>query len=208
MNGSSAKPEKSETTSQDEVTARLLDAAQALFVAQGVNAVSMEAVAKAARASKRTLYARFPSKADLVGAVAARLYEDLRQRLSELPDDLELEEFLRGFAAGVLEALTQEQMKGFLRLVISEAVIQPDFARAVLEAGKLPATQVLVSRLEAEKARGALNPDMDSALAARQFMGLVKEPVFWPVMLGAEPLPQDVVIANAVSLFLKAYAGS
>jgi TetR/AcrR family transcriptional regulator of autoinduction and epiphytic fitness len=206
MTASSPEPEKTGPSSRDEVTARLLDAAESLFVAQGVNGVSMEAVAKAARASKRTLYARFPSKADLVGAVAARLYEGLRTRLSELPDDLDLTAFLEGFASGVLDALSEEKMKGFLRLVISEAVVQPEFARAVLEAGKMPATQVLVTRLEAEKARGVLSPDMDSALAARQFMGLVKEPVFWPVMLGAEPLPQAAVIDNAITLFVKAYA--
>lgn len=183
----------------------MLDAAQALFVSQGVNAVSMEAVAKSARASKRTLYARFSSKAELVGAVASRLYAGLRVRLEQLPEDMALPDFLDGFASGLIETLLDPQMKGFLRLVISEAVVQPEFARAVLEAGKLPATQVLVSRLTLEQARGVLKETMDPVLAARQFMGLVKEPVFWPIMLGAEPLPQDTVIENAVSLFLTAY---
>lgn len=45
---------------------RILAAANALFEAQGINATSMEQVAATAPVSKRTLYAHFPTKDDLV----------------------------------------------------------------------------------------------------------------------------------------------
>jgi AcrR family transcriptional regulator len=45
---------------------RILAAATALFAAQGINATGMEQVAAAAPVSKRTLYAHFPAKDDLV----------------------------------------------------------------------------------------------------------------------------------------------
>ncbi|MEV0600028.1 helix-turn-helix domain-containing protein [Streptomyces sp. NPDC050315] len=45
---------------------RILAAAAPLFAQQGINATGMEQVAEAAPVSKRTLYAHFPLKSDLV----------------------------------------------------------------------------------------------------------------------------------------------
>jgi AcrR family transcriptional regulator len=47
---------------------RIVDAASRLFYAEGVRAVSVDAVADKAGITKRTLYAHFPSKDDLVAA--------------------------------------------------------------------------------------------------------------------------------------------
>ncbi|MGC0420967.1 TetR/AcrR family transcriptional regulator [Embleya sp. AB8] len=47
---------------------RILAAAARLFAAQGINATGMEQVAEAAPVSKRTLYAHFRTKSDLVMA--------------------------------------------------------------------------------------------------------------------------------------------
>lgn len=54
---------------------RILAAATALFAAQGINATSMEQIASAAPVSKRTLYAHFPAKEDLVVAYLGHLSE-------------------------------------------------------------------------------------------------------------------------------------
>src|ERR1700675_4161595 len=51
----------------------ILDAATALFLAEGYGAVSIEALAGSLRISKRTFYARFRNKADLFKAVVSRL---------------------------------------------------------------------------------------------------------------------------------------
>lgn len=45
---------------------RILGAAALLFANQGINATGMEQIADAAPVSKRTLYAHFPTKSDLV----------------------------------------------------------------------------------------------------------------------------------------------
>ncbi|RKT88684.1 regulatory protein, tetR family [Saccharopolyspora antimicrobica] len=57
---------------------RILAAANALFEAQGINATSMEQVAAAAPVSKRTLYAHFPTKDDLVVGHLRELVESGR----------------------------------------------------------------------------------------------------------------------------------
>lgn len=54
---------------------RILAAATALFEAQGINTTGMEQVAAAAPVSKRTLYAHFPHKDELVVAYLRHLTE-------------------------------------------------------------------------------------------------------------------------------------
>ncbi|MER5387664.1 TetR family transcriptional regulator [Saccharopolyspora sp. NPDC002686] len=57
---------------------RVLAAATALFEVQGINTTSMEQVAAAAPVSKRTLYAHFPTKDDLVVSYLRDLVESGR----------------------------------------------------------------------------------------------------------------------------------
>jgi AcrR family transcriptional regulator len=57
------------------VSERVLVAATALFDAQGINATTVEQIAAAAPVSKRTLYAHFPTKDDLVVAYLRHLQD-------------------------------------------------------------------------------------------------------------------------------------
>jgi AcrR family transcriptional regulator len=52
----------------DPTRERILDAANRLFYAEGIRAVSVDAVAEAAGLTKRTLYYHFTSKDDLISA--------------------------------------------------------------------------------------------------------------------------------------------
>jgi AcrR family transcriptional regulator len=58
---------------------RLLDAAEALFVAQGFRATSIEAIAEAAGMSKVTLYGYFRDKEAVFAAVAERLADTMEE---------------------------------------------------------------------------------------------------------------------------------
>ncbi|MFI0976033.1 TetR/AcrR family transcriptional regulator [Streptomyces sp. NPDC021093] len=67
--GAAATPSTSATASQRRGRGgreRILAAATQLFASQGINATGMEQVAEAAPVSKRTLYAHFRTKNDLV----------------------------------------------------------------------------------------------------------------------------------------------
>lgn len=57
----------------------ILDAAQALILKLGLRATSMEAIARQAGIAKPTLYAYFPDKAAVFGALLDRVVEDWRQ---------------------------------------------------------------------------------------------------------------------------------
>jgi AcrR family transcriptional regulator len=59
----------------EELQARVIDAADALFYARGIGQVGMDAVRDAAGVSLKAMYKEFPSKEDLVIAVLARRHE-------------------------------------------------------------------------------------------------------------------------------------
>lgn len=62
----------------------LLDAATAVFAAEGFDRATMDAIAARAGATKPTLYARYGSKADLFAAAARREYELRKAALFEV----------------------------------------------------------------------------------------------------------------------------
>jgi AcrR family transcriptional regulator len=64
---------------------RVLDAAQELFHAQGIDAVGVDAISARSGVSKSTLYRHFPGKAELVAAYLQRHHE---RRLQEWIDAL------------------------------------------------------------------------------------------------------------------------
>lgn len=73
--------------------AKLLDAARDLFFQRGVHAVGISELAKAAEASKLTIYRHFGSKGGLVRALLERTSDDIHatthERLSRVPEGRE-----------------------------------------------------------------------------------------------------------------------
>lgn len=66
---------------------RILDAASALFYSRGIGAVGVELIAEVAGVTKKTLYDRFGSKAQLVEAYLRARDERWRAFLTEYVDD-------------------------------------------------------------------------------------------------------------------------
>jgi hypothetical protein len=96
----------------------------------------------------------------------------------------------------------------FLRMVISEAPRFPDLAQRFSEAGKAPAMRAVTGYLAEVAQRGALAID-DVDLAARQFLGLVNEPLLWHRVIGldedASKAKRERVVECAVAVFLSYY---
>ncbi len=78
------------TRATESPRGRLLDVAARLFYAEGIHAVGIDRVIAEASVAKATLYAHFPSKADLVAAYLARRSQEWVEaneaRLSEQPE--------------------------------------------------------------------------------------------------------------------------
>lgn len=166
-------------------TARIRAAARRLFLEKGYEGTSMDAVAAAAPVSKRTLYQHFPGKADLFGAVIDEAWSHFT-RAPLIPSEAtgDPRAVLRAYVARLTEHWARPDVIPLLRLVIAEAPRFPELSKAYFAAGKEPAVKGLAAYLAALVAEGRLPAGRDPQLMAAQFLGAIKEPLFWPRVLG------------------------
>lgn len=96
--------------------ARVCVVALRLFEKKGFDAVTMEAVADAAKVSRRTLFRQFPSKADLVWDDLRGVLDRLHARLGELGEHrLSLPELMGGVMTPTLRWLEQPKVARLAR---------------------------------------------------------------------------------------------
>ncbi|MGN8049624.1 TetR/AcrR family transcriptional regulator [Curtobacterium sp. 22159] len=106
----------------------ILDAAVRLFLAGGFEGVTLDAVAPAARVTKRTIYSYFGDRTDLFLAAVERL----RNRALTPP---EADEQLADLATHIVFTLHSDEAVGLHRLMIAESPRFPDLARRFYEDG-------------------------------------------------------------------------
>jgi AcrR family transcriptional regulator len=127
----------------EELEARLIRVARQCFIANGYGATSMAEVARAARVSKSTLYARFSSKADLFRAILDEqiLHTGGGVRLRG-PKPKTLEDMLRIYAEHTLQESLSPEILQLNRLIYSEAERFPELGEAALARGDVGVRQV------------------------------------------------------------------
>lgn len=173
---------------------RIRAAARRLFLERGYESTSMDAVAAAAPVSKRTLYQHFPGKAELFTAVIDEAWAHLT-RTPLLPGGTtgEPRAVLRTYVSRLAEHWDRPDVIPLLRLVIAEAPRFPELSQAYFTVGKEPALKGLGDYFATLAADGRLMTS-DPGLAAAQFLGAIKEPLFWPRVLGV-PVAFDAATA-------------
>lgn len=131
---------------------RILDAAEHLFASQGYESATVDDIAAAAGVSKSHLYYHFPAKASLLeGLIGLRTSELLHAKAALLdgrtptmgPDSSELSETL---TKAIVEVLAPR--RDFIRVVLVEAIRNPEATRPVFEA-VAAALDDVAARLEA-----------------------------------------------------------
>lgn len=190
----------------------VFDAALAVFLEHGYAGASLDNVARRARASKGTIYRHFGTKEDLFRRVVHELLERTRPVIERAFADAELGDLsssLLGVARALIAALTRPESIAFFRIVIGEAHrvagLSEFFFREITTVGAERLARFLADR-STEGVLAVPNP----ALAAMQFLGLVKESLFWPLVLGLErpPVPAslDEILEDSVRRFVRAYS--
>jgi len=168
--GHGGRPSRLESA---QLSDRILDVATALFLNDGFGATSIEAVAKRAGISKRTLYHRFSGKEMLFEAVVRRLIErwtpPFDTALLEAPS---LAEGLRQAAGHMLKVALTPEALALHRMVIAEARRFPGPARVLHELGAAAGIERIARHLEARIATGEIR-QIDVRFAAEQFILMV-----------------------------------
>lgn len=183
----------------------LLAAAREAFMELGYAATSMDEVARRARASKTTLYSRFPSKEALfAAAITAECARQMPMDASELAG-LAVEEALRRIGRRFVDLIFSPQALRVERIVTGEAENFPEVAEVFYRSGPQRVTNAVADYLAGAAARGELALS-DPLFAAGQFLMGLKGKAHCEMSLCrcAPPTPQerDELVAKTVELFL------
>ena len=187
----------------------IVTAATTLFLEAGYGPVSMDAIARRAGVSKRTVYSYFSGKEALFGAVMENVCLSVigTQTPAEVasgPLDRVLSEYGRRF----LTLITSPQALAIFRVVTAEAVRFPGLGEVFYRIGPQRCTSALAAYL-AEQDRAGILRVPDPQAAAGQFLAMVKGPLHMRLTLGVGPRPGKAEIAAvvglAVEVFLRGY---
>jgi AcrR family transcriptional regulator len=197
-----ASPRRGRPPKRDAV----LDAAVAEFLAQGYEGTTLAAVAARAGVSTATVFKHFHAKADIFGAVMARPFGNDAAHEVPKPKVGDPRAGLLAIGRDYAATLAEPGTRALFRVMIAEVPRFPELGRELYEKGKRPYLDRLHAYLRAEAKAGTLRiPDVP--LAARQFLGMINDVVFWPHMLvvDLEEADDAAVVAAAVETFLRGY---
>jgi len=188
----------------------ILAAATRTFLAGGFGAVTMDAIAREAGASKATVYAYFSSKEELFGAMVAREGERYFQGFSahEL-DPRDVEASLRVIADRFLDMVLSPHAIAVNRITIAEASRFPQLGAVFWQAGP-ERTRVQIEAFLTRAGEAGTLAVADARLAAEQFIALLRGDIHQRQLLrhDSEVDKEELAAAAkaAVAMFLKAYS--
>lgn len=162
----------------------ILDAAGELMLEGGLGAATMEAIAARAGVSKATIYKWWPSR----GAVALDGLLDQVQHTISVPDDLDTAAALQYQVDGLIHIFRDTRIGAIMRAVASQALDDPELARAVRERWVGPRRAVAAEVIRRGIARGDLRPDLDVDAALDQLYG----PIYYRLLFGHAALSPDL----------------
>jgi AcrR family transcriptional regulator len=159
-------------TQTEEVRTRIVDAAYESFWRLGFRRSSVDSIAARAGLTKRTVYAYFRSKDDLLAAVLQRYEELATERLKHIGDRMPADRIglvasFFGQLSGWASTTPRWSGSGFTRLVVELADLPGHPARAIARRAKAKTESWLAGRL-------ADAGVTDAPKRARQIMLLVE----------------------------------
>jgi AcrR family transcriptional regulator len=175
----------------------ILAATHQLMTERGYAAMSMDELAARVGVSKPTLYNQFPTKEDLVAAMATQLIESVFAQLEAVSEAAPLERLLAFLHTTV--RLQVEHRTSAMQLWLPEIL-------DILE--RHPQSRALLLRVDAQlvatireaQATGAIDPAFDVASVLRIFNALTITPNIGRLSSSGEPDPQRLA-DSAVMVF-------
>jgi TetR/AcrR family transcriptional repressor of mexJK operon len=188
---------------------QVLDGARAVFLAEGFEGASVDAIARVAGVSKATLYSYFPDKRLLFMEVVRA--ECLRQADAagvEIDLSAPPEVVLRAGARRIVAFYCSDFGRNVHRICVAESARFPELGRRFYASGAELARARIGDYLAAACARGELAID-DIPLAADQFVKLCEADLMDRVTCGLRSGFTEAEIARvvdgAVAMFLACY---
>jgi TetR/AcrR family transcriptional regulator, mexJK operon transcriptional repressor len=190
---------------------RLMDAAFVLFTSVGFEGATMDAIAKQAGASTKTLYSRFSNKSEILEAVVRRNVQrtvaDHLRGFALKPEESDPRDFLYKFAMQIGAANLADETAGLVRVTFAEAHRYPVLRRMYNEVtGR--AIVAITEALRIWRETGKLDFEGDPKQLAVLAFGLLTNEMRIRAVLG-DPLSRAELpsyVGAATDLFLQGIA--
>ncbi|HBF29462.1 MAG TPA: TetR family transcriptional regulator [Rhizobium sp.] len=184
---------------------RFINAAGTLFIARGFAAVTMEAVAAEARASKVTLYGYFRNKESLFEAFVNEAGKGGIEELEAARYEQDTEQALRHLGLAYLELVTRPEVINLNRLIMGEAGRQPQLSQIFYQNGPrrtlIAISETIETLMQADKLRRS-----DLRETSLYFKSLCEAGLLERQLWGLDGTPdaqtRAVAVEKAISLFL------
>jgi AcrR family transcriptional regulator len=191
----------------DETRQLIYEAARHEFAGSGYAATSMEAVARRAGVSTKTLYRLIPNKASLFdGMVSDRLDHTLANVDLQVIDHADIEEALYAALMACADLTLDEEVIALQRMVLQEAGKFSDIAGTFYRNGIQRIAAALADWLRAQQKRGLIELD-DVEEAAGMLLGMVASAPRRAAMFGGQQLPSrkqvEARVRRCAALFLR-----
>jgi AcrR family transcriptional regulator len=185
--GSATKKTGRPTQEEGVLLARkVVETATELFMSLGYSGTTMDALARAAGISKKTIYSQYDNKEGLFRAVIRHMVRpSIREALSR-EDGLPLAEGVRHRAAVILEAALEPRSVAFYRLIQREVDQFPELGKIIERQNEEELYQPLVVYFADQEAKGRLS-GIEPDWAARLFVFLVFGDLNHRLLMAAAP---------------------
>ncbi len=175
--------------SDAERRARILDAMDEIFAQAGIEGLSMNAVARHAGMSKRTLYTIFADRTAMFLAYLERLKDSHIRSPQPADCDAPIETRLRRLLGPVPVATGLQLPLSILRAIVAEVPARPEVGVRLVESACVGTTALLRGDLDRAAARGEIAPG-DTAAQAALLLDMLRPPPF-EALLCPDRLPDD-----------------
>src|ERR1700726_1793668 len=179
----------------DEETRRIIyEAARHEFAGSGYAATCMEAVARRAGVSTKTVYRLVPNKASLFeGMVSDRLDRLIYEVTLHAADHTDLEAALRTALMACADLALDEEVIALQRMLLQEAGKFSEIGRAFYTSAIQRTAKALAGWLRVQQKRGMIALD-DADEAAGMLLGMLPPAPRRAAMFGDVPLPSRAQI--------------
>lgn len=188
----------------------ILDAAVRLLLEKSSDTVSMAKIATEAGVSRRTVFNQFGSKDGVFIAAMQRVWTripmlEITNDTNALHDPMTT---LRQVGLAIMTFWLPQEAIDTARMVIRESTRYPTLSETYINRGKRPTLEALIAYMKHLKAADLVAIE-DPDLAARQFVGLINEPLVFYRVLGLSEIPNSNsarhVVDEAVKTFFARY---
>jgi len=186
-----------------------LDAASELFFQKGFARVSIDMLARAARVSPKTIYARYGGKVGLFGAVIRRRVAPVLATQDLFADQKNAapEVVLRNVAAAFLDRILHPDVLSLHRMMIAEATHMPELSELYYNEAYTPALNRMADWLAVQNTTGRLtisdSKRASEVLASLVGAGILERALLLNIVPDAAERAQ--LLDNALTIFFSAY---